>query len=36
MNALTNILIDTHAIEQGMEQNKIDKDKDKNKKKYIS
>ena len=29
MNALTNIYLDIHAIEQGLEQNKIDKNKDK-------
>ena len=32
MNALTNIYFDTHAIEQRLEQNKIYKDKNKNKK----
>ena len=29
MNALTNIYLDIYAIEQGLEQNKIDKNKDK-------
>ena len=29
MNALTNIYLDTYAIEQRLEQNKIDKHKDK-------
>ena len=29
MNALTNIYLDIYATEQGLEQNKIDKNKDK-------
>ena len=33
MNALTNIYLDIHAIEQRLEQNKIDQDQDKDKNK---
>ena len=32
MNALTNTYLDIYAIEQWLEQNKTDKDKDKNNK----